>query len=144
MKILQWSPRFPKKRFVRPRATGRPPTVLVIDDDPLECKSIRRLCRPSGIETFEAHGGAEGYWLAEATLPDVVVTDLLMPLVQGEEVVRALKESLLIRSIPVIIITGVSDEARVARARWSGASRVFEKPFEGAELLNTIIDLMNG
>lgn len=119
---------------------GRPLVVLVIDDDENVLASIRRQCDPSTIELVEAHNGVEGYRLALERMPDVVVTDLMMPMGRGEEVVDAIVHNPRTRHVPVIVMTGLSEHETKARVRSLNVARVLSKPLAFDDLLDAIWD----
>jgi CheY-like chemotaxis protein len=120
--------------------TSRPsldfaPVALVADDD----RVIRELCREvleaEAIRVLTAANGQEALALAEAWIPDVLVTDVVMPSLDGFGLVRALRR--LYPEVPVIVITG--DEEYGGRpieevAAEHGAAAIFTKPFDVAQL----------
>jgi len=127
-----------------PESVDHQPTVLIIDDDENLCTCFRRICGSSGMEVHEAHSGADGFLLAIEHVPDVVVTDLVMPLGMGDEVVDALKHCEITRAIPVIVITGLRDEDLIERMHSFGVREVFYKPFRFDELLQAVLSAARG
>jgi CheY-like chemotaxis protein len=87
-------------------AAQDPPTVLVIDDDPAIPKVLGIKLAAYGVQVRAAVSGMQGFWIAVSELPDVIITDFLMPEGQGDYVVRRLKDHYLTRDIPVIVLTG--------------------------------------
>jgi DNA-binding response OmpR family regulator len=88
--------------------------VLVVDDDPkaVELIAVRILSMAS--EVLRAHGGREAIEIARRELPDLIVLDLMMPDVNGFDVVAALHEHVSTSCIPVVVVTAkrVTDEDR--------------------------------
>jgi signal transduction histidine kinase/DNA-binding response OmpR family regulator len=80
--------------------------VLVIDDDPAARELVERALRPEGFEVLSAASGHEGLALAADASPDLVICDLVMPGMDGFEVVRRLAESDLPNDVPILILTG--------------------------------------
>jgi signal transduction histidine kinase/DNA-binding response OmpR family regulator len=80
--------------------------VLVIDDDPTACELVASALRPEGFEVVTAASGAEGLALAGEKPPDLVICDLVMPDMDGFEVVKRLAESDLPNDVPILILTG--------------------------------------
>jgi DNA-binding response OmpR family regulator len=121
---------------VRPTSSLR---VLVIDDDP----DILLLCRLNlgyaGMEVLEARGGDEGIAASLVELPDVIVLDLMMPQVDGIEVLRRLKAEPRTSTIPVVVITAkaLGDDQDLTRAL--GADIVLMKPFTMRELTTRVL-----
>ena len=80
-------------------------TVLVIDDDPRAVDLIEQNLRAKGHNVLKAHGGAEGLKTAREEKIDLILLDLMMPEIDGFEVVKKLKENPGLKNVPVIILT---------------------------------------
>jgi DNA-binding response OmpR family regulator len=121
---------------VKPTSSLR---VLVIDDDP----DILLLCRlnlgHAGMDVLEARGGEEGIGASLVEQPDVIVLDLMMPHVDGIEVLRRLKAEPRTSTIPVVVITAkaLGDDQDLTRAL--GADIVLMKPFTMRELTTRVL-----
>jgi DNA-binding response OmpR family regulator len=129
------------------------PRILVIDDDRDVCDSIARLLAHSGYEVLTAYDGASGLELCRKELPDVVLTDIIMPGQHGAEVIRSLRSSF--PTIGIIAISGggnaaiagyqpgaIKTAAYMAAAESAGAHFCLTKPFEREHLLNGIRALL--
>ena len=79
--------------------------MLVVDDDPKEVQLIGAYLDPAGYRVLSAFGGQEGIDVARQQHPDLIVLDLMMPEVNGFDVVEALKRDAATAAIPVIIVT---------------------------------------
>jgi PAS domain S-box-containing protein len=86
-------------------ADGEPPTVLVVDDDPKAVELVAVRLAAIGATVLRAHGGQDAIDLARAQLPDLIVLDLMMPSVNGFDVVEALRERAATARIPIIVMT---------------------------------------
>lgn len=115
--------------------TPRPrPCVLCVDDDSDVSLSIALRLNCYDVDVLRAQHGMQGKWLAEVARPDVIVTDLRMPLGDGEYLVECLKKNACTADIPVIVLTGRREPGLQARlSRW-GAIRLLTKPVAFAEL----------
>jgi DNA-binding response OmpR family regulator len=114
----------------RSAATGTT-TVLVVDDDPNLSEVVARYLQKEGYEVDVARDGKSGLEKALATLPDLVVLDLMLPGIDGLEVFRRLRA---IAPIPVVMLTAKgSEEDRVAGLEL-GADDYVAKPFSPREL----------
>jgi CheY-like chemotaxis protein len=106
------------------------PRVLVVDDDP----SSRALCSINllfeGVEVLEAEDGALGLALARLESPDLVVTDVAMPGLDGFELAEALRRDEGTAQIPLIFLSGEVSEGNQARAHSLGALAYVTKPFD--------------
>jgi len=85
-------------------------TVLVVDDEPDARDYLTTVLQDNGYATVTAKDGAEAIAKLEESAPDLVLLDITMPEKSGVAVYRKLREDDQLKSIPVIIITGVSDE----------------------------------
>lgn len=108
---------------------GRNFTVLVVDDDPNIRRMIVAALRREGYDFLEAPNGREALDVMRAQHPDVVVLDLMMPVLSGWDVLRERADDDDLRSIPVIIISANRDP-EVATAVAQGICAFLPKPFD--------------
>ncbi|MDH4191267.1 MAG: EAL domain-containing protein, partial [Betaproteobacteria bacterium] len=101
--------------------------VLIVDDDGMVRKLIRRALEHRGIEVEEAPGGLEALESVKRHTPDLVLLDAMMPELDGFEVCRRMREIPAAAQLPVLMLTSLDDEASVAHAYESGASDFFIK-----------------
>jgi DNA-binding NtrC family response regulator len=101
-------------------------TVLLIDDDPVDIKALQLLLEEWGHEVLAARSGSEGIRLVETSPVDIVVADVRMPGMSGEDVARAI--SGFAPGLPVILITGYGDVRAAVRAMKLGAFDYVVKP----------------
>jgi CheY-like chemotaxis protein/anti-sigma regulatory factor (Ser/Thr protein kinase) len=87
------------------KAGGRPACVLVVDDEAVNRDWLKHVLEPAGFKVVLAGGGKEAIQLARSRQPDVVMLDLLMPEVNGFDVVEALSADEATRSIPIVVLT---------------------------------------
>jgi CheY-like chemotaxis protein len=87
------------------KTNGRQTSVLVVDDEDANRDWVKQVLEPAGFEVILASGGQEAIELARSRKPDVMMLDLLMPEVNGFDVVQALAEHESTRSLPVIVLT---------------------------------------
>jgi two-component system KDP operon response regulator KdpE len=105
--------------------------VLVADDEPRITKLVAATLREDQFRVITAESGAEAVRLADELRPDIAVLDILLPDLDGIEVMRQLRES---RAIPVILLTGISSATDKARGLDLGADDYIAKPFHPDEL----------
>jgi two-component system chemotaxis response regulator CheY len=120
--------------------------ILIVDDSPAMRSFIRRVVRLSGIEVdqyFEAGNGAEALEQLAAHRVDAVLTDINMPVMDGEEFVRRLREGGPTQSIPVIVISTDATANRIHTMEALGALGYLQKPF-GPEQLRNELDRVLG
>jgi DNA-binding response OmpR family regulator len=112
--------------------------VLVVDDE----SAIRTLCRVnlglSGMEVVEAGTGQAAVELARATLPDLILLDVMLPGETGWDVASVLAEDARTREIPIVFLTAMADESDLVRGRDHGAVGYITKPFDPVGLGDTV------
>jgi len=114
------------------------PRVLVVDDD----SNARALCSINllleGLEVLEAEDGRRGLARARLESPDLVVTDVAMPGLNGFELAEALRLDESTAEIPLIFLSGEMDAANEARAHSLGALAYVTKPFDPADFAKLV------
>ncbi len=113
--------------------TDTPRRLLIIDDDAPVRQSIATYLEDSGFEVLEAVGGPQGLALFRQQAPDLVITDLRMPEVDGLQVLRQIHE--VAPDVPVIVISGAGVMGDVVSALRLGASDYLIKPVVDMEML---------
>jgi two-component system response regulator ResD len=109
-------------------------TVLVVDDEPTIVEIVARYMERAGYETYEAADGPEALRLADLHRPDLVVLDLMLPGIDGIEVMRRLHERPGPRTA-VILLTARGEESDRLVGLRHGADDYVVKPFSPAELV---------
>ena len=112
----------------------RPPRVLLVEDDRDTREMYCQYLSYSGMDVTEARNGRRALERAENQLPDVVVTDIAMPEMDGLELSRRLRSHAATRDVPIIAVSGQASD----RARQAGADVVLDKPCEPDRLLHVI------
>ncbi len=113
---------------------GARPKILVVDDDPLMRRIVTQALDRANYELLEAESGAAGI---EATLqyrPELIILDVMMPGMDGFEVVHRLRRHPLTQSVPIIMLTALGDMAEKVHGMQLGADDYITKPFDPREL----------
>jgi DNA-binding response OmpR family regulator len=105
--------------------------VLVVEDDPAIGRLLRRSLTEAGNAVAVASDGSSGLALALTEQPDVVLLDLGLPDLDGQQVLRMLRA---VSQVPVIVITAQDDDRTVVQALDAGADDYLVKPFGGEQL----------
>jgi DNA-binding response OmpR family regulator len=108
--------------------------VLVVDDDELLREQLAMVLERLGHTVIMAENGRVGLEAAERDAPDLVITDLSMPGMDGFELLERLKAGTRTQHIPVIVVSGEGDAASVVRCLEHGAEDHLTKPYEGMVL----------
>jgi len=109
--------------------------VLIVDDEPSTVALVERALQRDGIETCTAVNGAACLQVVAADCPDLVILDVNMPVMDGFQALRLLRESAATRNLPVIMLTTRNADADVVRGWTTGIDFYLTKPFDVAELL---------
>ncbi|WDE10221.1 response regulator [Thalassomonas haliotis] len=115
--------------------------VLVVDDDPLMAQAISLVLRANGWQTLMAENGFEAGFKVSKFPVDLITLDLVMPTLDGFDVLKILKQDENLQHIPVIVISA-SPEQDLAKAKELGASEVLTKPFDNNRLIAVAKKLM--
>jgi DNA-binding response OmpR family regulator len=118
-------------------------TVLVVDDDPVIQKLLKVNFEMEGYAVITAGDGAEGLDAARASAPDVVILDIMMPKMNGLEVLTALKQDKNTESIPVILLSAKAQSSDVQAGLDRGADAYVTKPFDPLELLDRVSEFVS-
>lgn len=117
--------------------------VLVVEDAPVARELLTGLLRSFGLRVSEAVDGRDGLAQAKATLPDLVLTDIEMPYMDGIEMIRHLRNDPRLRNVPIIILTTRTESEVQARARELGVARFLSKRrFVESELREVITEAL--
>jgi DNA-binding response OmpR family regulator len=118
--------------------------VLIIDDDAdIRMIAGMSLTRLGGMEVVEAASGAEGVRRAAEEQPDVILLDMMMPIMDGSQTLSALRAQPATATTPVIFLTAKAVQVEVARMRDLGAAGVLIKPFDPRTLAGDVRALIN-
>ncbi|MBI9108384.1 MAG: response regulator [Spirochaetales bacterium] len=111
--------------------------ILVVDDVPMIREAISVLLEEKGYETRTAKNGREGMKVFSSYQPDLVLTDIVMPDMEGIEFLRTLREK--DKKLPIIVMSGnYVGEDFLKPALLLGAAAFLKKPFSNEELLSTV------
>ncbi|MEJ1960165.1 MAG: EAL domain-containing protein [Gammaproteobacteria bacterium] len=114
-------------------------TVLIADDDAAVRRLLSAVLRPRGHTIIEAGNGEQALALAESQNPHLIVSDLLMPAMDGYELVRRLRIQPSTAQTPVIFLTAEYDEGDATElARSAGVTRVLRKPCKPSDVLEAV------
>ena len=116
--------------------------ILVIEDDPTQRLLTSAVLRSAGYEVLEAVDGAHGLDLARHSTPDLIVCDVVMPGLNGYQLVEALKSAELLATIPVILLTAMAERSHVRIGMTTGADDYLLKPFRATELRHSVAALL--
>lgn len=120
--------------------------ILIIEDEYSASKFLSFRLKNIGFEVLTAFDGATGLKEAMEVIPDLVILDLMIPKLPGEEVCKQIRESFdeQISKIPIIMLTGKDSMVDKILGKVIGADAYFTKPYEFNELLDSIKKILPG
>ena len=113
-------------------------TVLVVEDSLTQAKRLEHLLSREGYRVLLARNGVEGLEMTRAEKPAVVITDIMMPEMDGYDMCRRIKDEPDLAAIPVIILTALSDPEDVIKGLKCGADNFHPKPYDPEHLLRRL------
>ena len=123
-------------------APGMPAArILVVDDTPSNVKVLRTLLTVHGYQVDVAHNGAEALQQAAASRPDMVLLDVVMPVMDGFEACRRLRDMPDMASAPIVMVTASGPQER-ERALAAGANDMIMKPIDPDLVLSLVRSLL--
>ncbi|MEH1928223.1 response regulator [Nostoc sp.] len=117
-------------------------SILVVDDNPDLRNYVSEIFRRNGYHVRTARNGSEGYAIAKEIIPNLIVTDLMMPLVSGLEMIQMLRKEEKLKGTPIILLTAKVDEETRIEGTEHGADAYLAKPFNDRELLAEVRNLL--
>jgi len=119
-------------------------TIMVVDDNPDIVTILRITLESNGFNVRCAYSGEELFASLEELKPDLILLDIMMPQMDGLEVLARLKGNPATASIPVILLTAKADDEDVQIGYKMGADIYITKPFTGTEVLEAINLVLGG
>lgn len=117
-------------------------TVLVVDDSQTVRQMLSELLQKGGLTVVEAANGLEAKEKIQAKAPDLVITDLVMPEMNGYELCRWIKNTPVAQNIPILICSTKDQEFDRYWGMKQGADAYITKPFQPGEMLKTVKQLL--
>lgn len=119
-----------------------PKKILLIEDEADQIKVLKKCLEASGYEFISAIDGTQGIKKTLQEKPDLILTDVIMPNMDGFELCRRLKQTPQTKNIPIIILTAIGIKNLEDKARACGADMAVRKPYESKELIALIKTLL--
>lgn len=116
--------------------------ILIVDDNPKNLKLLQALLKMSGYKTIEATNGKAGVKLAKSKKPDLILMDVMMPVMDGLEAARILKADTSTRDIPIMALTSQAMKGDKERVFEAGYDEYITKPFNIKDLLGKVAEYL--
>lgn len=121
-----------------PQTNNQRPLVMIVDDDADALDLTAAFLQTSGFDTCETSTAMHAIEMAVTRRPDVILTDVSMPFVDGWTILRTLQEHPLTSQTPIVLMTGHTDEATRQRAVTAGCRAFLTKPCPPDLLVDTL------
>ncbi|HPQ19443.1 MAG TPA: response regulator [bacterium] len=117
--------------------------ILIVDDDKTIIKIVSFYLEKEGYEVLTAENGEQAYNIAVEQLPTVIISDIMMPVMDGYELCKKIKENEELKYIPVLLLTAKESKSDIIKGFECGANDFITKPFHSVELLARIKSFVN-
>jgi signal transduction histidine kinase len=121
---------------------GKPAKVLIVEDSQVQAGILRETLVNHGYIPLVAENGERALDILRTTRPDVIISDILMPIMDGYEFCRAVKNDERYRTIPVILLTMLNDTKDVIHAMESGADNFITKPYKEDYIISRLREIL--
>lgn len=118
--------------------------VLVVDDEPHILKLVKYTLEKHGYEVVEAADGSAAIESAKRDLPDIIILDVMMPIMNGYDACAKIKEFPETENIPVIMLSAKTQQYEISKGIEVGADAYLNKPFTPKELLAEVTKVLEG
>ncbi len=117
------------------------PSILIVEDN-VEIRKFLVSILTTDYKIFEADNGEKGFLMATEKLPDLIISDIMMPIMDGREFCKKIKSNSTTSTIPVILLTAISGSKNEVKGLEDGADGYVTKPFNPQKLLLTIENML--
>ena len=117
-------------------------TILIVEDDDAIRNNVTRMLKLEGFDIVSATNGRLGLERLRQVMPDVVISDVSMPEMDGFELLEAIRGDRALAATPVMLLTALDDRASMRRGMTAGADDYLAKPFTRVELLDALQGLL--
>ena len=117
-------------------------TILVVEDSPTQAEQIKYLLEEKGYAVMVAANGKEGFEVAKKFRPTIIISDIVMPVMDGYELAEKIKKDKDVKNIPIIFVTALTDRKDASRKASVVADGYFTKPYDDKYLISKIESLL--
>ncbi|MEJ2626937.1 MAG: response regulator [bacterium] len=118
--------------------------ILIVDDDPLVIKLLQAPLQKAGYQVKVADQGLKALDMVKKNPPDLILLDILMPMLDGFKVTRLLKFDRRFKDIPIIVLTSRATEGERKMGEQVGANEFLYKPFRLNQILKVVRKYLDG
>jgi DNA-binding response OmpR family regulator len=121
-----------------------PKKILIVDDEPSIIVALQFLMEQNGYQTLVAFSGEEAMETITEYRPDLILLDIMLPVVDGFEVCQRVRENPEWSNIRIVLVTALGSDVNVTKGLSLGADAYIIKPFSNAEILAKVKELLAG
>jgi DNA-binding response OmpR family regulator len=118
--------------------------ILIIDDEPDSLRTLSMALKSEGYNILGAFNGKEGLKIFKEEKPDMVILDIIMPVMDGWEVLQKIKTGFKSKRVPVIIVTAKSEDINKTKGYEYGVDFYATKPYNLKHILSVVNDMLSG
>lgn len=119
-----------------------PKKILIVDDEPSIIVPIQFLMEQNGYDVLVAFSGEEAMEVIEENQPDLILLDIMLPVIDGFEVCQRVRENPQWNKIKIILLTALGSDANVEKGLALGADAYITKPFSNIEIVDKVKELL--
>ena len=116
--------------------------VLIVDDEPFNIEVLEQALDGTDYQVVSAANGQEAWEKIQSEQPDLILLDLMMPIMDGFAVLAKVKENSMLRDIPIIIVSAEHDSKSVVKGIKQGAEDYLTKPVDTAQFLKKVKEFL--
>ena len=119
-----------------------PKKILIVDDEPSIIVPVQFLMEQNGYDVMVAFSGEEAMEVIEENEPDLILLDIMLPVIDGFEVCQRVRENPQWNKIKIILLTALGSDANVEKGLSLGADAYITKPFSNIEIVDKVKELL--
>jgi CheY-like chemotaxis protein len=118
------------------------PKILIVDDDPKALLLMEAILKPHGYDVVLVNHSRQAIQTARKEKPDLILLDIMMPVLDGYTILNKIKKEETIKNIPVVMVTVLEQDGNKVFASICGASAYITKPINSKRLIETIAQFL--
>jgi DNA-binding response OmpR family regulator len=116
--------------------------IVIVDDEPNIVMSLEYTFKKNNFEVFIARDGQEALEIIKTTIPDIIILDIMMPLVDGYATLETIKKEEKLKHTKVVFLSAKNKESDIAKGFSLGADAYLTKPFSVKKVVDTVLELL--
>ena len=118
------------------------PLIMIVEDSPTQAEQLKYILEEHKFNVIIMKNGKDALKLLETTTPTIIVSDIIMPEIDGFELCRQIKNNPVTKDVPVILLTSLSESVDIIKGLQAGADNFITKPYQNHYLISRIVFLL--